>query len=357
MEEVRGRLAVGEAAAARVAVLQATVDAEVARRTEEVLAVHRKEFEMSAREEIHVLETQLAEMRGHLKMMRMVEEAHEIMKVSQRDMKDTIAELEGEVEKYRAAASTKSSHALGKMGEAEMFEMLNQYVLPRFQYSEVKDVSAIRHVGDFHLWVHGPTGKRVKIMIDVKKYSTPIQKGEVEKLYSDLDGDDSQAGIMISTGSPIYSKAQFQIVKTTGNKPCMFLSFEKLDDGIRQEALCWAVRVLVGLVALNGDSEQEAVMASVHAFMGDMNATLLEVDACMRSSKNLYDMLKRMKEKMAERIAAHNTTLGVAADTIQHEEEDPMRCAGKNQNKSRCKSRRLPVGLYCQRHMTQAEEE
>jgi hypothetical protein len=349
MEEVRGRLTVGEAAAARVAVLQATVDAEVARRTEEVLAVHRKEVELAAREEIHALETQLAELRGNMKMMKMVEEAHT-------SMREQIDSLQAEVAKYQAATSTKSSHALGKIGEAFVLDMLNLYVLPRFPYAEVRDMTAIKHAGDFHLWVFGPTGKRVKIMLDVKKYTNPVQNVEVEKLYSDLDGDDAEVGVMVSLDSAISNKSQFQIVRTKKNKPCMFLTFDKLDDGIRQEVLCWAIRVLVSVASANDSASQDEMMAEIQSFLVDMNASVGELDTCMKSAKGLYEMLRDMKERLVKRIAAFKGVDDIPPSTaaVVYAADDDMRCKGLNASGTQCKARRIPEGNLCARHESMA---
>jgi hypothetical protein len=347
MEEVRGRIAAGEAAIARVTTLQATVDAEVARRTEEVLAVHRKEVEIMAREEIHALETQLAELRGTAKSFAMVTEAHE-------SMRQQIDSLQEEVGKYRAASSTKSSHAIGKIGEAFILDMLNLYVLPRFPYAEVRDMTAVKHAGDFHLWVFGPTGKRVKIMLDVKKYTNPVQNIEVEKLYSDLDGDDAEVGVMVSLDSPISNKSQFQIVRTKKNKSCMFMTFDKLDDGIRQEVLCWAIRVMVSVVSANDAAAQDEMMAEIQSFLVDMNASVGELETCMKSAKSLYEMLRDMKERLVKRIAAFKGVDDIQPVTTANSVpavEDEMRCRGVNANgSSQCKSRRIPEGQLCARH-------
>lgn len=351
-EEARARLTVAEGT---VSALRSAMETEISRRVGEMVAIRRTEFELLKREEIHALEKQLAEVRGQAKMTAMLEEAHVSLKESQRDMRETIAALEGEVEKYKAATSTKSSHALGKIGEAAMFEMLNSYVLPRFPYSEVRDVSKMSHVGDFHLWVHGPTGKRIKVMIDVKKYATPIQHKETEKLYSDLDGDDSHAGIMISIDSAIYSKAQFQIGKSKNGKPCMFLTFEKLDDGIRQEVLCWAVRVLIGVVALNGTSDQDSLIASAKAFIGEMNEAIRDLDGCVRTTKNLHDTLRKMKDRITDRISEYTVSIGsVPTDVIEHVPVD-TKCTKVLRNGERCKTLRLATGLYCRRHEDAAE--
>ncbi len=347
LDEVKDRLTAGEVAVARVATLQAQIDAEVKRRTEEMLVTYRKECELEVREEVHGLQTQLAELRGAAKSYSMLEEAHDAMR-------EQIAQLQKEVAKYTAATSTKSSHAIGKIGEAMILDMLNMYVLPRFPYAEVRDVTAVKHVGDFHLWVFGPTGKRVKIMLDVKKYASPVQNIEVEKLYSDMDGDDAEAGIMVSLDSAICNKSQFQIVRTKRNKPCMFLSFDKLDDGIRQEVLCWAIRVLVSMVAVHDTAAQEEKFAEIQTFLVDMNASVAELDTCLKSAKTLHDLLRDMRERMVGRITAfkgeESIPIPVATAPNVYAASDETRCRAKNSGGTQCKSRRIPTGNLCTRH-------
>jgi hypothetical protein len=344
LEEVKGRLAAGEAAAARVETLQASIEAEVARRTEEMVTLRKKEYELKLKEDIHALETQLAEMRGAAKMYAMLEEAQD-------GMRKYAERLEEDLAKYKAN-STKSSHAIGKIGEAAMFEMLNQYVLPKFPFSEVKDMTAVKHAGDFHIWVFGPTGKRVKIMLDVKKYCAPVQNVEVDKLFADLDGDEAEVGIMVSLDSGIYNRAQFQIVRTKRNKPCMFLTFEKLDDGIRQEVLCWAVRTLACVASLHDSAEQNEMLVEIQSFLVDMNTSAGELETCMKSAKALYDMLRGMKEKMVARITAFKGGEAVVTNVSQTVtvSDDDMRCRALVGSGGQCRSRRTPTGIMCQRH-------
>ena len=348
LEGLKERLTAGDIATSRVAALQNQFDAEVKRRAEEMLVTYRKECEIGVRGEVHLLETQLAEMKGAAKSYTMLEEAHTAMR-------DQITLLQAEVAKYTAATSTKSSHAIGKIGEAMVLDMLNSHVLPCFPYAEVRDMTAVKHMGDFHLWVFGPTGKRVKIMLDVKKYASPVQNIEVEKLYSDMDGDDAGAGIMVSLDSAICNKAQFQIMRTKQNKPCIFLSFDKLDDGIRQEILCWAIRVLVSVVVVNDTDAQDKRIAEVQTFMTDMTASISELDTCLKSAKTLHDMLRDMRERMMGRITAFkgadDISLSVTTAPSVYAANDETRCRGKNSGGgAQCKSRRIPLGNLCTRH-------
>jgi hypothetical protein len=344
VEEFKARLVAGDVAISRIATIEASAEGEVARRVDEQIAYHRKAFELEKREALLVLETQMAELRGQSKSFRMLEEAHT-------GMREMIESLQAELAKYKAAATTKSSHALGKIGEAAVLDILNTYVIPRFPYAEVRDMTAVKHAGDFHLSVFGPTGKRVKIMLDSKKYASPVQNVEVDKMFSDLDGDDSEAGILISLDSAICNKSQFQIVRTKHSKPCIFLTFEKLDDGIRQEVLCWAIRALVSIVATYDQAAQDTMIAEIQAFMTDLGASMVELDGCVKSSKALHDMLKAMRDRLVARITSFKAG---GADVVQHVVEpsdgEDMRCKALNASGTQCKSRRIPTKSLCTRH-------
>jgi hypothetical protein len=255
--------------------------------------------------------------------------------------------------------ATKSSHAIGKIGEAMVLDMLNTYVLPRFPYSEVKDMTAVSHCADFHIFLMGPSGKRVKLLLDSKKYASPIQTIEVEKLYSDVDADDeADAGVMVSLDTPICTKSQFQIVKSKRNKPCLFLSFENLDDGVRKEVLCWGIRVLVSIVCMQDRTKQDRMVQDIQYFLSDLNQSINDLEACVKSSKGLYEMVRESKERLVGRINAYRLSSGmeeVTAETTTASALNDMQCKAKKNNGERCKSRRLPTSNTCVRHAAQEE--
>ena len=347
MESLKSRLATGEAAQARMLVLQASVEAEVESRMKGMLVSARKDFELEKMDEIHVLEKKLAELKGKEHAYKLIDDAHT-------SMKHTIETLQKEVAKYKEATSTKSSYALGKIGEMELYDMLVKYVLPQFQYTEIKDMTGVKHMGDFHVWIVGPNLKHVKLLIDSKKYSSPVQQCEIEKLYSDVDSDETiDVGLLVSLDTSISTKSQFQITKTKKNKPCMFLSFEKLDDGIRQEVLCWAMRTLVSIAAIQDTGKRDTLMEEVEGFLKELDTTVADMDVCIKSAKSVYDLLRDVKERMVKRIHTCRVNWGMeqTKDTITHAEVAvDARCKGKVKNGERCKSTRKGESDYCGRH-------
>lgn len=369
LESLKGRLAVGDAAQNRIAELQGGMDAEIARRVEETMVLRLREVELIKREELLIsekkmiesqlmkekeimeLKTQLSELSGVSKQYTILEEAHSYLSAE-------VSRLTEELTKIKEASATKSSHALGKIGEATVLEMIQTHVLPRYMYSEVFNMTMVKHAGDFHLKVIGPIGKVVKIMIDVKKYATVVSNVEVEKIYNDLDGCDVDVGLLLSLDSGIGSKSPFQITKTKGGKPCMFLSFEKLDDSIRKEVLCWAVQVLVGVVTIQDRSKQDTMVVEIQKFLANLKASMEDMDECVKISKGLYERLQNMRERIMSHINTYRVTCGMdslAAVEVSVGKAD-MRCQGKKMNGEQCKSRRIPSSLYCARHAKDVEK-
>jgi len=368
LESLKGRLAAGDAAVARLAALQASMESELDRRLEEMVSVRMKEVEVAKREEMLVVEKQtlhiqfekekeimglkqqLAELQAVQKQFTLLEEIHSHSTVE-------IGRLTDELNKIKEATATKSSHALGKLGEATVLEMIRTHILPRYMYSEVSNMTSVKHAGDFHLKVIGPTGKHVKIMIDVKKYTTVVSNVEVEKLYNDLDGCDVDVGLLLSLDSGISSKSPFQITKTKTGKPCMFLSFEKLDDGIRKEILCWAVQVLVGVTTIQDRSKQDTMVIEIQKFLGNLKSSLEDLDECVKLAKGLYERIHAMREKIAGHINTYRVTCGMDSMAVVEVTvgKSDMRCQGKKMNGEQCRTRRVPSSLYCGRHAIIAE--
>lgn len=348
-EKLKDQLAAGDAAQARVATLQASLEVELTRRVEEALSVRLKEVELAKREEMLELKGRLAELQGSSKMFAMLEEAHSALKSELEQLREENCTL-------KEATAVKSSHLLGKIGEATVYEMLTAYVAPMMSDAEVYDKTKVKHAGDFHVHVMGKHGKMVRIMVDVKKYKRPIDNAEIHKLYSDLDECDVDVGLMLSLESGICTKSQFQLTRTKGNKLCMFLSFEKVDDSIRKEILSWAIRALVGIVSTQDQSSQETMVTEIQQFLVDMMRLVDKLESGVKSLRGVYDVLRDIKDDMLTRISSYKTTCGLEViDTIvetaaTNTSKAGTQCKALNRNGTVCRSRHVAGGVYCPRH-------
>lgn len=358
LESLKGRLATGDAAVARLAALQASMGLELDRRLEELMSVRMKEVEVTKREEMLVLKGQVIELQGASKMMAMLEQAH-------RSMTAEIEKLREENESLKEATATKSSHALGKIGEATVFDMLMSYVVPKLAYAEVRDMTKVRHAADFHLSAVGPTGKRYKIIIDVKKYVTPVKSGEIEKLCSDMDADEeADAGILVSMDSGIHTKEQFQIIRTEKKKPCLFMMFQHIDDDMRKDMFCWAANVLINILSQENKEDQDAMIEEISGFIESLSVLLVTLgnsvkhaethaEALRDTHRHIMVILNRYKSK----CGILSVTGGVAAAKAPMTMKDLGRCQFVRSNGEQCKFTIKNVGDYCKKHSAVKETE
>ena len=201
---------------------------------------------------------------------------------------------------------------------------------------------------DIHMVTYGPGGRRVKIMIDVKNYTKVVQKSEVEKLYSDMDGDDdTDAGLLISLNTAIVGKQQFNIETSGSGKPCLFLTFDKVDDGLRHEILCWAISALVEVATVRDRKGQDKMMTDIQTFMGDMNAIMKELDCCLKANATVMDSLSAMKDRFVKML---NGFTGTVPEVPSVSSADIVRCRAKLGNGKQCSQNRMTTGELCYRH-------
>ncbi len=303
-EEVKGRLVAAEEAAVRLAsaegtvsALRSTMEEEVTRRLGEALEGFRKDYELTAVKEVAALREQLA-------VAKMREELLALMQ-------EKVSALQTQLMEYTAAA-TKSSHVIGKQGEATVWELLETCVVPEFPYAEAKNMSGVSHAADFHLWVMRPDGKRMKVLIDAKKYKRPVNTEEINKLNGDVDGDDeAHCGILVSLTSPVCGMKQFQMRVTDKGKPVLYLSFVDMEKEYQSQILCWGVRVLMTAVRDVG-VERSLEAEQVDELLTEIAGTVKEVDGMIRTHAKMIETLRTMKGTVLQKIA--NFKQGVAAE-------------------------------------------
>ena len=295
LASLKARLAAGEAAAARVATLQASIEAEVAGRIDQMLVTQRKDFELAKMEEIRSIEKKLAAAEAREEMSVLLKESHATMR-------EKITVLEAQVAERN---TTKSSHAIGKEGEATVLEMLQTNVLQEFQFSEVKDMTSIHHSADFHLKVMGSDGKKFKILIDSKKYKNSIQATEVIKLNSDVDADEeARAGLLISHDSSIQTKRQFSIHRTEKNKPVMCMTFQDLTDETKRMALCWAVRVLQSIAIETNLDEKIKMINGLNDLLRSLERSVKKIDIVIRMETKTLEAMREVRNELIHKITA-----------------------------------------------------
>jgi hypothetical protein len=349
LESVRSKIVAAEEMSARLAAaegtiqqLRASTEAEVGRRLAEALEGHRKDYEITKMSELSGLKERLAMLEGKGQLFQMVSE-------SQVFMKEKITALETQLAQ-QTAANTKSSQAIGKHGETIVLDLLENTVCKLFPHSTVKDMTATPHAADFHLWVMTPTGQKLKILVDSKKYKRAVNSDEINKLYVDMDADEEcQCGIMISIDSGICTKRQFSISRTLKQKPVVFLSFQDILPDAQKDMLCWVVQVLSEFVVEKNDTARQEMLNKMDEFMDTMLASVKDIDAAIRDQMKSVTAMKEFRSKMLKSIAGFRGEEDVEekGKTVI---SDDVRCVALKNGGDRCLNRRGADSDCCKVH-------
>jgi hypothetical protein len=302
LTQLRERLGAAETMAVRLATveeanrqLQEAGEGEVTRRVTERLDGFRKDYEIQKLSEIGELRETVAKLTAREEMMGAMTTTVSLLEEKLESREKLLAEL--------TAAATKSSHAIGKAGEATVWEMIETVVLPEFMYSEAKNMSGVSHAADFHLSVMMPSGRHIKILIDSKKYKRPVNTDEINKLIADVDGDDeAHAGMLVSLVSPICKTKQFQIKATDKGKPILYLTFQDIPQEQHSKILCWGVHALMSAV----NETQEAVSVDVERteeLLDEICSSLKEVDGMVKMHQKMIESLRAMKAGILSKIS------------------------------------------------------
>jgi hypothetical protein len=252
----------------------------------------------------------------------------------------------------------KSLRDIGKEGEACVKNLLDTIVTDEFKKVVVTDVSHIGHAGDFHLSLMTPEKKRIKILIDSKKYTSAVNNLSIRKIMSDVDEDDEvTAGLLISTDSAISAKKQFQVEKTPKCKPLLYLTFEDLEDEMRGYVLCLAVRTIITLVSGYSELEKDVMIDNIELFLKEVEETVKDLNSLAIQCKKMNESILKLRMKLIEKINKFQS-LTEKPDTVEIEEnievdelvESTTRCKGSTKNGARCKFSCNAGSEYCQKH-------
>lgn len=338
-EEVSARLVAAEGT---IKQLRASVEADANRRVSESLEGHRKDFEIAKMAEMGDLKARLAMLEGRDEFVQMVLD-------SQVFMKEKITVLEAQLAQ-QMADNTKSSHAIGKAGEAIVLDLLENTVCKQFTHSVVKDMTSSPHAADFHLWIMTSLGKKLKILVDSKKYKRAVNSDEINKLYVDMDADEEcNCGIMISIDSGICTKRQFCFSRTLKQKPVLFLSFQDMSPESQKDILCWGIQVLSEFVLERNDAARQEMLNKMDEFIDTLLVSVKDIDAVIRDQMKSVATMKDMRTKIIKSIASFRGEEEVEekGKVVVAEE---VRCVGIKNDGGRCSKRRSPDSEYCTTH-------
>jgi hypothetical protein len=146
IESLKSRLAAGEAAQARMLVLQASVDAEVESRIQDVMEKQSLKMEL---QKVAPLQQRISALEGKEEMIHVLQKQTDLLHENVKYKETIIDTLQKELDNQKTL-NTKSSHAIGKVGEATVLTMIQEYILPVFPFSRVEDKTGVGHAADFH---------------------------------------------------------------------------------------------------------------------------------------------------------------------------------------------------------------
>ena len=349
LDSVRAKIVAAEEMSARLVAaegtiqqLRASVEAEASRRTAAALEGHRKDFEIAKMAEISGLKERIATFEGKEGFFQIVSE-------SQVFMKEKIAVLEAQLAQ-QMAANTKSSQAIGKQGETIVLDMLENTVCKVFPHSTVKDMTALPHAADFHLWIMTPLGKKLKILVDSKKYKRAVNSDEINKLYVDMDADEEcQCGIMISIDSGICTKRQFCFSRTLKQKPVLFLSFQDMSPDTQKDILCWGIQVLSEFVLERNDAARQEMLNKVDEFIDTLLVSVKDIDMVIRDQMKSVTAMKEVRSKILKSVANFRGEEDTE-DKGKAALADDVRCVALKSGGDRCLNRRGVDSDCCKVH-------
>ena len=268
-------------------------------------------------ERTHALETtKLVEVSALKEELSTLRErcSHSDVAIAQNKQLTTL--VEGYVEQIRilTTVTPKASHIIGKEGEDEVEGLLQTHVLPNFLHSELSRQTGKGHAGDFHVSLQSPQGKRLRFLVETKKYAYSVDKAEITKFKRDCDNPDNHldAGILLSLQTSISCYYQFQIEKTEAGKHILYLSMQDLPIEDRGRTLLWAVRVLSTIVSYAEDPEKQAgLLEKALEFWKKMETSRSMWEEAVKHAKKGVEIAEKGLHDTAASLDAFRTVLGI----------------------------------------------
>jgi hypothetical protein len=294
--------------------------------------------------------SETVELRIKLVEAKSLESQNELLKNVNHQLQKEIQDLK---EKITELTPSKSSNMIGKQGEALVHKML-ETAMEEFPYSTVEDKTHVSHSADFHVCIVTEALQKVKILVDSKNYTRTINSDEVNKLYSDVDADaEAQGGMLISIRSPICKSKQFHIGRSLKQKPVLFLSFQNIDDGVRQEVLCWALRTIASVASEKSDDDQSKMIDQIEEFLTNMELQLKGLDKAIQLQNNVMKSMVEVYNNLLKEIMEFRNGGTKKKEIIEHIEEENTKtgCDAIQKNGNRCGKRTLVEGSsFCKIH-------
>lgn len=315
-------------------------------RAEALWKTKKAEFEIEKLKEISALKEQISEAALAKQMVTMLTDTNRDLKAQQEVARvqqgTVIATLQEKIVSLEAAnkelqpEKAKASHIIGKEGEDEVESLIQTYVLPNFLSSDLLRQTGKGHAGDFHLSLQSPQGKRMRILVEAKKYAYSVDKSEIAKFKRDCDNSANHldAGILLSLQTSIACYYQFQIEKTETGRHILYLSMQDLSAEDRGRTLLWAVRVLSAIVSYAEDPEKQAgLLEKALDFWKKMELSRSSWEEAVKHAKKGVELAEKGLHDIGAALDDFRTVLGIEGPATPVEPAVKKRVAAPRKKK------------------------
>jgi hypothetical protein len=321
------------------------VEGEISRRITDALEKQAMTLEL---QRVAPLQQRVSQLEGKEDMIQLLRVQNSLLTEKLTTNEGLLNELQTSLDNIKET-KTRSSHAIGKIGELIVKDMLEEHIIPAFAFSRFEDKTGVDHAADFHLWVMPTQNKTIKILIDAKKYKTSIKMTEIMKLHSDVDADEeASVGIMLSLDSGLCNFKQFEIGKTTKNKIIMYISMENMEDELRINSLIWAIRAVSSVAAVTDIDRQRGLLENIEIFLKEMDNTVKDMDGSIRLCVKTLEMMRATRERAYKRLESYKCGTIENAGTVEIETESI--CKAIKSDGIQCSNRAQPEKGVCRRH-------
>jgi Fe-S-cluster containining protein len=103
------------------------------------------------------------------------------------------------------------------------------------------------------------------------------------------------------------------------------------------------------------------MIEDLQGFLSEMDASVSDLESCLKTCRTLHDSMRDAKERLMMRINTYRVRCGLSnapshAEVITHVESSSTKCSALNEKGGQCKSRPVAKKDLCARHMAMVAE-
>jgi hypothetical protein len=209
---------------------------------------------------------------------------NELLKIIEQNIHINMQDVKKSIDKL--VVGSKNSVLKGSIGE----NLIEQVIKEQFPDDVLENTSKQAEESDYHLM----TNDGEKVLIEVKTYSKPVNKNQIDKFIRDMDKTGIKVGIFISTTSGIIGKKRLSLEKSIKDQFMIYIPNSGL-DGI---ALIWALLLAKQLCKIGNNKGIKIDMERIYELFGDFESTYNELCKIryeiLKSKNNVNDIMENL---------------------------------------------------------------